>query len=287
MADIPTPQQLDYWYNREQKPIKQIAKTLHTSRSNVKTWLEAAGIPLHAAGMHKRKLEVTPEQWKQMYIDQGITIMQLAEKYETTHEIITRHLLAAGILTRDRGGRKEGHAFLHHYEDLIERRLKEGKRCPEIAREIAVLRGKPCTVGAVESKAGRVGLQLQHGTNNIHHAQTPEAIAKMAATKTVTQMGSGNNNWKGGISTQAKYEFEFTEELKDHVRARDGYRCVSCGSTGTLRMNRNGVAKQFQLSVHHKDGDKANNRMKNLETLCESCHKKADDALRKAKEAHA
>lgn len=53
---------------------------------------------------------------------------------------------------------------------------------------------------------------------------------------------------------------------RDAVLKRDGYRCVRCGS-------------KSQVIVHHKDGngrgsEKPNNSMRNLETLCRTCHQR-------------
>lgn len=61
--------------------------------------------------------------------------------------------------------------------------------------------------------------------------------------------GKHNGGWKGGISS--KYG-------KNHFK-RD--RCERCYSIN-------------KLELHHKDRDKTNNTKENLETLCESCHKK-------------
>lgn len=60
------------------------------------------------------------------------------------------------------------------------------------------------------------------------------------------QGGSNNNNYKNGISMYAQ---------------RKKSRCETCGSTKNLM-------------VHHKDGNRKNNKSSNLKTLCWSCHEK-------------
>lgn len=60
------------------------------------------------------------------------------------------------------------------------------------------------------------------------------------------QAGSNNNNYKNGIST-----------YHQHKKSR----CENCGSTKNLM-------------VHHKDGNRKNNKPSNLKTLCWSCHEK-------------
>ena len=72
--------------------------------------------------------------------------------------------------------------------------------------------------------------------------------------------GAANANWKGGIQTYRQYR-------KDA--------CERCGST------------RF-LVVHHKDEDRYNNALENLETLCKRCHQlhhKAHQNLRQYRDA--
>ena len=51
--------------------------------------------------------------------------------------------------------------------------------------------------------------------------------------------------------------------LRNKILERDKYQCVKCEKP---------VCKPCQAHVHHKDGDKSNNIIDNLETLCSSCH---------------
>jgi 5-methylcytosine-specific restriction endonuclease McrA len=54
----------------------------------------------------------------------------------------------------------------------------------------------------------------------------------------------------------------FTDEIKELVRARDGRVCIVCG------VPENGM----RLDVHHIDYNKANSTPQNLVALCHSCH---------------
>ena len=63
-----------------------------------------------------------------------------------------------------------------------------------------------------------------------------------------------------------KIDRERFSGMRQAVLARDGYKCVLCGSTE-------------QLQIHHKDhigrnhsADERNDTMENLVTLCASCH---------------
>lgn len=71
--------------------------------------------------------------------------------------------------------------------------------------------------------------------------------------------------WKGGTSKEP-YPFYFDEDLKESIRARDGYKCRLCGTEQNGRM----------LSVHHVDYDKKNIGPSNLISLCHVCHTKTN-----------
>jgi 5-methylcytosine-specific restriction endonuclease McrA len=76
--------------------------------------------------------------------------------------------------------------------------------------------------------------------------------------------GSGNPGWKGGISKEP-YCQEWTKELKESIKERDGYKCMN-----PYCFRKTGHAAV--LIVHHIDGDKKNCRPENLIILCRSCH---------------
>jgi len=63
------------------------------------------------------------------------------------------------------------------------------------------------------------------------------------------QTGSNNNAWKGGSSPAYYRKTAFTHH---------GTRCLRCGAPAVL--------------VHHKDGNRRNAELSNLEVLCKRCH---------------
>ena len=71
-----------------------------------------------------------------------------------------------------------------------------------------------------------------------------------------------------GGKTFEEYGFGFTEQLKEHIRKRDGYICQICSKT-QKQNNRS-------LDVHHIDYDKKNCLEGNLISLCISCHIKTN-----------
>lgn len=68
---------------------------------------------------------------------------------------------------------------------------------------------------------------------------------KVYERKGYNQLGESNNNWKGGIGIY--------RQIKAPVE------CEKCGA-------------ENNLLVHHKDGDRYNNRIENLQSLCKRCH---------------
>ena len=72
-----------------------------------------------------------------------------------------------------------------------------------------------------------------------------------------------NPNWKGGISKEP-YPFEFDNDLKEYIRARDNYKCQVCGCPE--------LENRRKLNIHHIDYDKENLDPDNLISLCDNCH---------------
>lgn len=75
--------------------------------------------------------------------------------------------------------------------------------------------------------------------------------------------GENHHLWSYGASF-LPYTQDWTEDLKDSIRKRDGYKCGIC----SLSQNDQGR----KLDVHHIDYDKANCDPYNLISLCDSCH---------------
>jgi len=92
---------------------------------------------------------------------------------------------------------------------------------------------------------------------------------KIAQKNSPIKAGKKNINWKGGIY---KYPNEWTGRLKHKVWVRDKGKCQKCGKIGR---------KRSDLVCHHKDFDKKNCRIDNLELLCRSCHMKVHWAKKK------
>ena len=76
-------------------------------------------------------------------------------------------------------------------------------------------------------------------------------------TKTVKEKGTfaleNNPQWKGGKSA-----------YKNMALKHYGRRCMNCGKIDE---------REKYIHVHHRDHDRSNNHIENLEVLCAKCHK--------------
>jgi len=79
--------------------------------------------------------------------------------------------------------------------------------------------------------------------------------------------GENHHNWQGGLSF-LPYSKDWTKELKNQIRLRDGYQCRIC--------NVKQKDLKVVLDVHHIDYDKENCNSDNLISLCRSCHGKTN-----------
>jgi len=74
------------------------------------------------------------------------------------------------------------------------------------------------------------------------------------------QYGPMNPNYKGGDSRASINRL--TKKLLTEV-GRDLFKCERCGTT-----------RDVELPRHHKDRDRSNNEIENLEVICVACHNK-------------
>jgi glutamate mutase epsilon subunit len=96
---------------------------------------------------------------------------------------------------------------------------------------------------------------------NKRHTDEAKLKTKIAMT------GENNPCWNGGIS-KLPYSQDWTEDLKDAIRKRDGYSCRLCSI--------HQKELEEKIHVHHVDYDKKNCNPENLISLCRSCHMKTN-----------
>jgi len=117
---------------------------------------------------------------------------------------------------------------------------------------------------AQKQERRRVALQLGYGKwmkDKIVPLSVREKISK-------SLQGEKNYQWISDRSLK-QYGDEFTTELKEKIRERDGRICQICGKTEEEEKKEYGR----RLCVNHIDFDKHNCSESNLNTLCMICNK--------------
>jgi len=98
-----------------------------------------------------------------------------------------------------------------------------------------------------------------------HTLKTRKKISKNHADV----KGKNAPNWAGGKSFEP-YGIKFNNDLKETIRKRDNYRCQECfRHQDELRTT---TGKKYRLFVHRIDYNKKNSEIKNLISLCRTCH---------------
>lgn len=97
--------------------------------------------------------------------------------------------------------------------------------------------------------------------------------------------GNKHPNWQGGVSgSSTNFRGGEWKKLREKVMNRDGYKCQHCGINKDEQMRR--YKRMFSVNhivpFHQLSGNTVlANKLSNLETLCDSCHTKADWAYRR------
>jgi hypothetical protein len=99
--------------------------------------------------------------------------------------------------------------------------------------------------------------------------------------KTLQRLNLNTSHWTGQAwnkDQQLKDWKDYTKgvNLKPHLIKNRGLKCESCDLTEWKN-------KSIPLEVHHKDGNRTNNDLSNLQLLCCNCHALTDNWRRRAK----
>jgi len=108
----------------------------------------------------------------------------------------------------------------------------------------------------------------------IREARAKQIISKESYIKRGKKFSGKNHwNWKGGISNNPEVTYgNDWHSIRIKIYKRDNYICQKCGIKCSGKMGKN------LIQCHHKQPwrEGKNNNMKNLITLCLSCHIKED-----------
>jgi 5-methylcytosine-specific restriction endonuclease McrA len=144
----------------------------------------------------------------------------------------------------------------HAVSDETRRKMSEAQRGrkhpPEVITKIAA--------AARRLNAKRKGIPL-----------TPEVRTKISRAVKGKCAGAKNGRWRGGLS-RLPYGWEWTAELREEVRTRDGHKCRLCGVSQAECI--------MPLNVHHINYSKTDNDPLNLITLCQCCHSRTNSRRR-------
>jgi len=144
------------------------------------------------------------------------------------------------------------------------KKLKGHKRSEEYKRKMSIIK-TPQNRGSNNPMYGKHHSEKSKALiskNKIGTRHTDEWKENMS----VIMSGTGNPNWKGGISYEEYCPVWKDKEYKDEIKERDGYTCQNPLCWG----------KSKKLCIHHIDYNKKNCGPNNLITLCFSCNARAN-----------
>jgi len=180
--------------------------------------------------------------------------------------------------------------YLSKYGNLIKKTdTYYFKICPRCGKEYLGRKGsKFCTnsckmLGRTLSKKTRLAMsKSRSGSKNCNYNKkfSPKVLKNMSLAQIgkkhseehkekISQAVRGENhpNWQGGFSKKDYCLSFYDEEYKQNIRDRDGNICLNCNTK-----HNNGT----KLDVHHINYNKKDCTLKNLVTLCDSCHSRSN-----------
>ena len=97
----------------------------------------------------------------------------------------------------------------------------------------------------------------------------------------------GRSNWRKGIIILSKIPIEKYLQKNTYIGSNKlkqklfdcGIKEKKCEKCKRTKWNR----KEIPLQLHHKDGNKTNNELDNLQILCNNCHGQTDNYCKKSK----
>jgi HNH endonuclease len=217
------------------------------------------GISLKWLMTGKSFIPVDGEQLRQLYVVDGLTSREIAERLGIGFKTVLRRLQSFGIEARPPG--PDRHEQLRDSAWLRDQYESQRKSTTQIAAEIGA---SPRVVN---------GWLWQHGITPRSAGSEPgrtfDAVvrARMSAAKKGAYQGESNPNWRGGLvnpNTRLRVSYA-SKAWSLAVRNRDG-QCVECGAGG-------------KLHAHHIKSWKQHPELRfdvaNGVTLCPPCHQKA------------
>lgn len=98
------------------------------------------------------------------------------------------------------------------------------------------------------------------------------------AAMSITHTAEGNPNWTGGHSQYVYYGPNWHSQRRKALK-RDDYTCQVCGATDYLHVHHIKPFATFNYITGYNDNYLKANRLSNLVTLCQCCHKPVECGL--------
>lgn len=198
------------------------------------------------------------DRLKSLYVDQGLTIRQVAQKMEMSPATLRRRMKAFGIESRMPGPERE---TWWQTEDYL-----RSKYADEGLSTIAIADLVKSTPRTVSTWLEKFGIDRRGQGSHWKGQRLPEnARKKMSAAKKGRYLGADNPNWKGGeVSDEVRERRSYkAKKWREAVLQRDDFTCQECGSRERLH-----VHHILPFSDHPERRWDINNGL----TVCVSCH---------------
>jgi 5-methylcytosine-specific restriction endonuclease McrA len=199
-------------------------------------------------------------QLKSLYLEQNMTVREIAAIVGASPKTVNRRLAASGVDMRPPG--PEHHKVLRDREWLHEQYVTQDKTAERIAQEIGA------SARVVSSWVRQHNIPSRPTGNAKGKTFGEDVRQKISTAKKGRATGSDNPNWRGGLVHPDKRlrTSHQSKEWSTKVRERDGHKCTECGATG-------------RLHAHHvkpwKNHPELRWDISNGTTLCPPCHQKA------------
>lgn len=183
---------------------------------------------------------VSEEDLAWMYLDKGMTQIEIAQEVGVAQNTIGRWMKKYGIRIRTRFESRLIETSMLSKEDLEKMYLDKKMTPMKIAEIVGVCHQ------TVRKWIQKHDIELR--------------------TYSEASLGENNGNWRGGTSFEP-YCYKFNNKFKESVRERDGHTCQLCGYEQKLDGQK--------LDVHHVHYDKSN-CYPDVVTLCHSCNSRVN-----------
>lgn len=232
-------------YINECKSTREISEEWGCDKTTVLDWLHRHGIGVRDKNAPRKYHELDDEGLLYgLYVEEGLTANEIADKYNTDPSTVTRYLKRNNIEITN------GHIEKLRNESWLREQYKDKERSL-----VDIAEGLDCDDKTVLNWTQRHGIKTRHAG----HASLP---------------GEENPNWRGGERPQRDYGKNW-ETQRQKALKRDGYECRACGMPQEEHLETFGKG----LDVHHViplaefEDPEAANDIGNLVTACKSCHR--------------